>query len=259
MFGSFRFFQRHHSKCRMNLFLPLLFVSLPICIWVDMPTKREKSRKKWQNIFLSLCFVWWSWQNGASSCFSVSRTRVCARLPTAMLIFCCHKCHTRGNFEGKIKQFLGGGRGIKMTFDSRYRCVFRLWILCLLRYVEKKHRRNLIYSVLQIVLWHLWQQKCKNSCDVRVRVRAREGCYRCFHNSNAMFPISVSRIGVFTFPTFHWKQHVVFIKTTRRFPQNNTSFLLKQHVIWRERKTCFVENWDSKFHSARSIFSPWYV
>ena len=26
--------------------------------------------------------------------FSSSRTRVCARLPTAMLFFCCHKCHT---------------------------------------------------------------------------------------------------------------------------------------------------------------------
>ena len=99
---------------------------------------------------------------------------------------------------------------------------------------RKKHRRNLIYSVLQIVLWHLWQQKCKNSCDVRVRVRTREGCYRCFHNSNAMFPISVSRIGVFALSTFHWKQHVVFIKTTRRFPQNNTSFEEKERIVlWR--------------------------
>ena len=93
-------------------------------------------------------------------------------------------------------------------------------------------RNGLNYSVLPIVLWHLWQQKCKNSCDARIRVRAREGCYRCFHNSNAMFPISVSRIGVFALPTFHWKQHVVFTKTTRRFPQNNTSFSPKQHVVF---------------------------
>ena len=130
-------------------------------------------------------------------------------------------------------------------------------------------------------LWHLWQQKCKNSCDVRVRVRARDGCYRYFYNSDSLFSIFVSRMGVFALPTFHWKPYVVFTKTTRRFPQNNTSFSLKQHVvftkttrrfhqnhtsfllkqavIWRERKTCFVENWDSKFHSARSIFSPWNV
>ena len=25
-----------------------------------------------------------------------SRTRVCARIPTAILFFCCHKCHTMG-------------------------------------------------------------------------------------------------------------------------------------------------------------------
>ena len=73
---QFSLFPRHHSKCRMNFFLPLLFVSLPIGIWVDMPPKREKSRKKWQNIFLSLCFVWWSCQNDASSYSPVSRTRV---------------------------------------------------------------------------------------------------------------------------------------------------------------------------------------
>ena len=59
--------------------------------------------------------------------------------------------------------------------------------------------------------------------------------------------------------SFSPKQHVVFLKTTRRFPQNNTSFLLKQAVIWRERKTCFVVNRDSKFHSTHNIHSQWYV
>ena len=116
MFGSFRFFQHHHSKCRINLFLPLLFVSLPICIWVDMPPKREKSRKKWQNIFLKLYFAWCSWQNDASSCFSFSRTRVRARLLTAMLIFCCHKCHTRGKFGGKNRANFGGRKKEKNDF-----------------------------------------------------------------------------------------------------------------------------------------------
>ena len=110
---QFSLFQCHHSKCRMNLFLPLLFVSLPICIWVDMPPKREKSRKKWQNIFLKLYFAWCSWQNDASSCFSFLRTRVRARLPTAMLIFCCHICHTQGEKKwGWEEQIVmkGGGK-----------------------------------------------------------------------------------------------------------------------------------------------------
>ena len=106
MFGSFRFFQHHHSKCRINLFLPLLFVSLPICIWVDMPPKREKSRKKWQNIFLKLYFAWCSWQNDASSCFSFSRTRVRA-FQQRCWFFAVTSVTQGGNLEGKIKQFLG--------------------------------------------------------------------------------------------------------------------------------------------------------
>ena len=137
MFGSFRFFQHHHSKCRINLFLPLLFVSLPICIWVDMPPKREKSRKKWQNIFLKLYFAWCSWQNDASSCFSFSRTRVRARLPTAMLIFCCHKCHTRGKFGGKNRANFGGRKKEKNDFWSSFQPIFSLWNSCLLKYVWK--------------------------------------------------------------------------------------------------------------------------
>ena len=216
MFGSFRFFQRHHSKCRMNLFLPLLFVSVPLSVYGAICPQRGKNLEKSDKIFF-----WGFVLRGEVAKMTLlriplSHVRAYARLPTAMLIFCCHKCHTRENLEGKIKQFLEGGREIKMTFDSRYRCVFRLWTLCLLKSVGNR-RRVLVYSALQIVLWHLWQQKCKNSCDVRVRVRAREGCNRCFHNSNAMFPISVSRIGVFALSTFHWKQHVVFLKTTRRF------------------------------------------
>ena len=280
MFGSFRFFQRHHSKCRMNLFLPLLFVSLPICIWVDMPTKREKSRKKWQNIFLGLCFAWWSCQNDASSYSPVSRTRV--RAPSNsdvdfLLSQVSHKWEIWREKPSKFWRAEEREKRLLVEFSAYFQSLKFVFVkICL-----EIRRNGLNYSVLPIVLWHLWQQKCKNSCDARIRVRAREGCYRCFHNSNAMFPISVSRIGVFALPTFHWKQHVVFTKTTRRFPQNNTSFLLKQHVvftkttrrfhqnntsfslkqhvIWRERKTCFVENWDSRFHRARSIFSPWNV
>ena len=42
----------------------------------------------------------------------------------------------RGNFDGKTDQFLEGGREIKMTFDSRSRCVFSLWNPNLLKYVQ---------------------------------------------------------------------------------------------------------------------------
>jgi len=35
------------------------------------------------------------------------------------------------------------------------------------------------------------------------------------------------------------KQHVIFYKTTRRFPQNNTSLSIKQHVIFHKTTGCF--------------------
>ena len=115
MFGSFRFFQHHHSKCRINLFLPLLFVSLPICIWVDMPTKREKSRKKWQNIFLGLCFAWWSCQNDASSYSPVSRTRV--RAPSNSDVdFLLSQVSHKGKFWGKNQTIFGGRKRDKNDF-----------------------------------------------------------------------------------------------------------------------------------------------
>ena len=51
MFGSFRFFQRHHSKCRMNLFLPLLFVSVPLSVYGAICPQRGKNQGKSDKIF----------------------------------------------------------------------------------------------------------------------------------------------------------------------------------------------------------------
>ena len=59
------------------------------------------------------------------------RTRMCARFPTAMLIFCCHKCHTwreNGEFYGeknKVNQRKNRGnrpkcRPEKRTFPSPF-------------------------------------------------------------------------------------------------------------------------------------------
>ena len=42
--------------------------------------------------------------------------------------------------------------------------------------------------------------------------------------------ILVSRWGKYHFLVVHQKRHVVFIKTTRHFQQNNTSLSTKQHV-----------------------------
>ena len=41
----------------------------------------------------------------------------------------------KGKFWGKNQTISGGGREIKMTLHSCFRCIFWLWFLCLLKYV----------------------------------------------------------------------------------------------------------------------------
>ena len=82
-----------------------------------------------------------------------------------------------------------------------------------------------------MILWHLWQQKDKNSCTVRVRARAREGNYRYFHTPDLGMLISASLFCLFPLLNVHWKQHIVLWKVSRRFMKNNTSFCRKQAVV----------------------------
>ena len=90
------------------------------------------------------------------------------------------------------------------------------------------------HSALHMILWHLWQQKDKNSCTVRVRARAREGDYRYFHTPDLGMLISDSLFCLFPLLNVDWKQHVVLWKVSRRFMENNTSFCVKQAVVLRE-------------------------
>ena len=82
-----------------------------------------------------------------------------------------------------------------------------------------------------IGVWHLWQQKCKNSCSACVRVRARGSDYRYFYTSkNSVFDGWF--VDCFLPPNIHWKQAVVFHKTTRCFHQNDTLFFIKRYVVF---------------------------
>ena len=108
----------------------------------------------------------------------------------------------------------------------------------------KTHKRNthnkLEYNVLSIIVWHLWQQKEKNSCNARVRVRAREGCIGVFTVQNLGLWI-VFRAEVSSHQNVHKKQHVVLMKTTRRFGKNNTSFWRKQAVVLVKTSHRFIQ------------------
>ena len=169
---QFSLFLCHHSKCRINLFLPLLFVSVPICIWIDMPPKREKSRKKWQNIFLYLYFVWYRWQKNDLSCF-LFHVRAHVRAFQQRCWFFAVTSVTQGKiWREKPSKFWRAEEREKrllVEFSAYFQSLKFVFVkICL-----EIRRNRLNYSVLPIVLWHLWQQKCKNSWDARIRVRAR--------------------------------------------------------------------------------------
>ena len=159
-------------------------------------------------------------------------TRVRARLPTARLFFCCHKCHTRSKFEWKNLLFFRQWRRETKPFSGSYSVYVRHLNHAFVKTRPNKYCIKLKYSGLPHSLWHLWQQKCKNSWQERARTRARKGIYRYFHNSNVPFPISISGRRISRLLPLYWKQHVIFNKTTRRFQQNNTSFPTKQHDVF---------------------------
>ena len=165
-----------------------------------------------------------------------------------MLIFCCHKCHTwsiwgeekQGKLEKKQTKYL------KMqTWKTRFSLSFPLIFAPSNQQIVKFYAENAIIHY-QTVFYPKYGDTCdskkaKTLVNARTRTRARRGYCRFFHSSNSYFSI-------FTFPrrpfflhrfpqnepSFSQKQHVVFTKTTRRFPKNNTSFFIKWAVVCSE-------------------------
>ena len=216
MFGSFRFFQRHHSKCRMNLFLPLLFVSLPICIWVDMPTKREKSRKKWQNIFLGLCFAWWSCQNDASSYSPVSRTRVRAPSNSDVDFLLSQVSHKGEIWREKSISFWKAEKR-----EKRLLVVFSAYFQSL-KFVFVK-----ICPIYVVIDWII--VCCLLFCDTCDSKNAKTPGMRLYARARGRDVIGIFtiRIGCSRLLFRGW----VFSRSLP-FIENNTSFSPKQHVVF---------------------------
>ena len=96
-------------------------------------------------------------------------------------------------------------------------------------------------------LWHLWQQKSKNSCDARVRVRVREGDCRYFHISKNSFfdewfiePFFRIRTFVEKNSSLFIKRPIIFGKTTCHFSQNDLLLFTKRPVAF--------QKWAVTFH-----------
>ena len=75
-----------------------------------------KNQGKSDKIFLSSSILHSTDDKITLYSFSSSRTRVRARVPTAMLIFCCHKCHTMGKIRPR------NSRNSKQEMEVFSRC-----------------------------------------------------------------------------------------------------------------------------------------
>ena len=107
---------------------------------------------------------------------------------------------------------------------------FPAYFLCLKHPSVKLHIRKTLnrlkYKTLPITVWHLWQQKEKNSCNARVRVRARERVISVIlHFKILAYGLRVAlrflhiRTCTKNNTSFWWKQHVVLMKTIRHFSE----------------------------------------
>ena len=152
-----------------------------ICIWVDIAPKREKIAEKCIFSLCSIENVISKYQNGVfvdvkhdssdvkkaksmkerkrsergrekeensggrKSGEPISCVCVRARFPTAMLFFCCHKCHTCDNKGGKIvrkdkkneEHFGKKSTRKSRIFRCRLACFWKIVSIFLLKYVGK--------------------------------------------------------------------------------------------------------------------------
>ena len=140
--------------------------------------------------------------------FFLTYARACAPSNSDVDFLLSQVSH-KGKFWGKNQTISGGRKTDKNDFWLTLSVCFPPLNPAFVKICRKKHRRNLIYSVLQIVLWHLWQQKCKNSCDARIRVRAREGVIDILQFEYAVLD--------FCFADRCFRALYLSLKTTRRF------------------------------------------
>ena len=125
----------------------------------------------------------------------------------------------------------------------------RIWhaILVFMKISLNIWRNKLRNSDLRRMLWHLWQQKDKNSW-LRVRTRTRERTWLgdFSHLVRPQLLPSLFLTHVFE------KQRIIFNKTTCHFQQNNVSFSTKQRVVF-NKTTCHFQQNDVSFSIKQAV------
>ena len=138
--------------------------------------------------------------------------------------------HLEGKWERKTR-ILWKNEGAKSVFFSVVSSIFRGWKRWNVKTHTKTNHNPLYYRGLRRSVWHLWQQKHKNSCTyARMRARERRWLWRF-----SQFLFVHSSLINWNNTSFYEKAHVILWKTIRRLMQNHTSFYEKPHVVfWKQ-------------------------
>ena len=143
---------------------------------------------------------------------------------TGFMFFCCHKCH-----NPIFRCPKNGAKNSLQTTHSRNKYLSQC------KKCSLQPNKALIRNTLSIIVWHLWQQKVKTSCNARMRarVRVRFLLIHCFFAETTLRFTQHRSTNtdwlLYVYTETHnniisCKQAVVLVKTTRRFNENKPSF-----------------------------------
>ena len=162
---------------------------------------------------------------------ALSRTRS-ARIPTAMLFFCCHKCHTRTKIVEKKAEKFTGESDEKRVFPCCVLCVSRNWTDEILNSVSRIPAKGCNRVFYEKMCDTCDSKNNKTPCNARVRVRARRVIIGIFTIPkspslvlSSLCSVAPSERVIKKNLSLLWKQAVVFVKTSCRFCENEPSFL----------------------------------
>ena len=159
--------------------------------------------------------------------------------------FCCHKCHTRREKVKKKMEKPSKRKGRKKCFSLLWYADFE-WSNRLSVKIYSRCECNVLeHRSIGGVLWHLWQQKDKNSCDARICARVRVGISLLFYTSwraDDVCSISVAQLSLFLLQRVPQKQPVVLWKVTCCFIESDVLFYRKWRVVLWKTTCCFIES-----------------
>ena len=179
-----------------------------------------------------------------------------ARIPTAMLFFCCHKCH-----RCICKYLKYSGIWLDFRIVLTFQCFYP-------HKIDGRTGKNTLFApsffkkiLLSTLIFHLGCDTCdskntKTPVHTRICARERRRLQKFSHNSRHHFPIldfSLLFVNCDSKIILE-KVHVDNPKTTGHFSQNDRSLFTKRRVTFHKTTGHFSQNDGSLFIKRRVTF-----